>query len=96
MYSVVLMAALAGSGGAPDSWCCKAHGSNGYGYYGGPAYNCYGAYGGSYYGIPGGGYGCNGCIGCYGGNWGRPRMVTHWGLDASSVEAALAILRQSV
>jgi threonine aldolase len=33
---------------------------------------------------------------CYGGNWSRARMVTHWGLDAASVDEALSILAQAL
>ncbi len=32
-------------------------------------------------------------LSCYGGNWRKLRMVTHWGLDASDVDTALAIIR---
>jgi len=64
MYSVVLMAALATGGSAPDchffGGCCGCHGG------------CYGCYGGCYgCSCWGGCYGCYGCYascyGCYGG-----------------------------
>jgi uncharacterized protein (TIGR03000 family) len=69
MYSVVLMAALASGGSAPDCW--GHHGHGGQGYYGGSvSATCTGCYGGSYYGMPYGPGWCGGSYGCYGGSWG--------------------------
>ena len=72
MYSVVLMAALAGSGSAADCWGCghdSGYGHGHHGCYGGITSTCTGCYGGSYYGA----WGCAGYSGglnCYGGSWG--------------------------
>jgi threonine aldolase len=35
-------------------------------------------------------------LSCYGGDWRKPRMVTHWGLGRADVEAALKVLREAV
>jgi len=71
MYSVVLMAALAGGGNAPDCWFGGHGHHDGYGghCYGGISSTCTGCYGGNYYGT----WGCagyNGGLNCYGGSWG--------------------------
>jgi uncharacterized protein (TIGR03000 family) len=84
MYSMVLMAALAAGGDAPDCWRsggCTGGGCHGYscggGCYGGYSYGCYGNY--SY-----GGYGCSGySYGCYGsysyGGYGCSGSCGGWG-----------------
>ena len=35
-------------------------------------------------------------ISCYGGDWSRPRMVTHHGLDRAAVDAAVAIVTEAM
>ncbi len=35
-------------------------------------------------------------LSCYGGNWRKLRMVTHWGLGPTEVDAALGVLRMAI
>ena len=35
-------------------------------------------------------------LSCYGGDWRKPRMVTHWGLERADVDAALTVITDAV